>query len=69
MTKRAIRPTETEKKTGYCDRHLRDLERQGLFPRRFKLNPNGRAVAHWEHEVDEWLTSRAASRIAEREVA
>lgn len=61
---RILRPKETEAKVGLCDRELRDLEREGLFPARFKLNPtgDGRAVGHLEHEVDEWIKARAASR-------
>lgn len=57
---RILRPKDTEAKTGICDRHLRDLEAKGLFPRRFSLNPNGgRAVGHLESEVDDWIKSRA----------
>ena len=61
---RILRPQETKAKTGFCDRQLRELEAQGLFPKRFALNPsgNGRAVGHLEHEVDEWIAARAASR-------
>jgi prophage regulatory protein len=61
---RILRISETEARTGYCDRHLRDLEAQGLFPKRFPLNPNGkgRAVGHLESEVDAWIKARAASR-------
>jgi predicted DNA-binding transcriptional regulator AlpA len=62
---RIIRPAVTEVKTGLCDRQLRDLERDGLFPKRFPLNPNGgRAVGHLESEVDEWIAARAATREA-----
>ena len=52
-----LRPAETEARTGFCDRQLRDLEAQGLFPKRFPLNPNGkgRAVGHLESEVDQWI--------------
>lgn len=58
---RVLRPKETEQKVGLCDRELRHLESQGLFPKRFQLNPNGgRAVGHLESEVDEWITGRAA---------
>lgn len=62
---RILRPRDTEAKVGLCDRELRDLEREGLFPKRFPLNPNGkgRAVGHLESEVDEWITARAASRL------
>ena len=60
---RILRPHETQAKVGYCDRQLRDLEAQGLFPKRFPLNPNGgRAVGHLESEVDDWIASRVAAR-------
>ena len=60
-----LRPAGTAAKVGICDRQLRDLERTGLFPRRFRLNPagNARAVGHLESEVDEWIAARAASRL------
>lgn len=61
-----LRISETESKTGYCDRQLRELESQNLFPKRFPLNPSGkgRAVGHLESEVDEWIHQRAATRQA-----
>lgn len=61
---RILRPNETAAKVGICDRQLRDLEAEGLFPKRFTLNPNGkgRAVGHLESEVDEWIAGRAAER-------
>ncbi|MDP3675259.1 MAG: AlpA family phage regulatory protein [Novosphingobium sp.] len=61
---RILRPADTEARTGFCDRQLRELEAQGLFPRRFPLNPNGkgRAVGHLESEVNDWITARAATR-------
>jgi len=61
-----LRPHETEARTGYCDRQLRELEAKGLFPKRFSLNPSGkgRAVGHLESEVDKWIAERAASREA-----
>lgn len=63
---RILRIPDTEAKTGYCDRQLRELEALGLFPKRFPLNPSGkgRAVGHLESEVDEWIKARAASREA-----
>ena len=62
---RVLRVRDTELRTGYCDRQLRELEAQGLFPKRFPLNPSGkgRAVGHLESEVDEWISERAASRL------
>lgn len=61
---RVLRPNETAKKVGLCERQLRDLEAEGLFPKRFSLNPGGkgRAVGHLEAEVDEWIAERAAER-------
>lgn len=62
---RILRPAETAAKVGLCDRELRDLEREGRFPKRFQLNPpKGRAVGHLETEVDAWIKERAASRLA-----
>lgn len=68
---RILRVSDTESKTGYCDRQLREMEAQGLFPKRFSLNPNGkgRAVGHLESEVDEWIAERAASRMQEKVAA
>lgn len=64
LTVRILRPSETAARVGLCDRELRDLERAGMFPRRFPLNPSGkgRAVGHLEHEVDAWIEARAATR-------
>ena len=63
---RILRPEETTARTGFCDRQLRDLERDGLFPKRFPLNPSGRgrAVGHLESEVDAWIEARASARNA-----
>lgn len=61
---RVMRPAETAALVGLCDRQLREMEAQGLFPRRFQLNPSGRgrAVGHLESEVDEWITTRSTAR-------
>lgn len=61
---RVLRPQETAARVQLCDRQLRELEAQGLFPRRFPLNPSGkgRAVGHLESEVNDWIAARAASR-------
>lgn len=60
---RVLRPNETAAKVGLCERQLRDLEAEGLFPKRFSLNPSGgRARGHLESEVDEWIAARAAAR-------
>lgn len=59
---RILRPNDTAAKVGMCERQLRELEAQGLFPKRFSLNPRGRAVGHLESEVDAWIAERAAER-------
>jgi predicted DNA-binding transcriptional regulator AlpA len=61
---RVLRPNHTAAMVGLCERQLRELEAQGLFPKRFNLNPTGkgRAVGHLESEVDEWIVQRAATR-------
>ena len=63
---RVLRPNETAAKVGLCERQLRDLEAEGLFPKRFSLNPNGngRAVGHLESEVDDWIEARVKAREA-----
>lgn len=61
---RILRPAQTAERVGLCDRQLREMEAQGLFPKRFQINPgaNNRAVGHLESEVNEWIAARAASR-------
>lgn len=63
---RVLRPQETCARVRLCDRQLREMEAQGLFPKRFSLNPSGkgRAVGHLESEVEEWIATRAAARTA-----
>ncbi len=63
IPKRILRPQQTAEKVQVCDRQLRDWEAEGKFPKRFKLHPDGRAVGHFEHEIDQWLIERAASRL------
>ena len=58
-----LRPRQTADRVKICDRQLRDMEARGLFPKRFKINPEGRAVGHLESEVDKWIAERAASRV------
>jgi len=61
---RILRPNETAARVGICDRHLRDLEARGSFPKRFNLHPDGkgRAVGHLECEVDQWIKDRDDAR-------
>jgi len=61
---RVLRKPDIETATGYTERAIRDLEREGKFPKRFKLNPDGRAVGWLESEVQAWLAERAATRDA-----
>jgi len=61
---RILRKTEIEQRTGYTERTLRDLEAEGVFPKRFLINPNGRSVGWLESEVNAWIEQRAASRVA-----
>ena len=57
-----LRKPDIERITGYTERALRDMERDGAFPKRFKLNPEGRAVGWLESEVQSWIAERAATR-------
>lgn len=66
MTDRFIRKAELEAKVGLCERQIRTLEGEGLFPARIPITPNGRAVAWSEAEVDAWLAERRAARGTER---
>lgn len=59
-----LRPDQTALMVNVSDRQLRDWEAEGKFPRRFKLHPDGRAVAHYRHEILAFLEERAASRVA-----
>ncbi len=60
------RPQKTAEITGYGNRHLRNLEAEGKFPKRFSLSPGGRAKGHLKSEVLTWMRERAASREAGR---
>ena len=56
---------ETSRVTGYCDDHLRRLEKRNEFPARFKLNPAAgwKSKNGWSRtEVMHWLAERKASR-------
>jgi len=48
----------------YCKVHLRRLEKQGLFPRAFKLGPHpGSPLVWWLSEIFAWLEGRASTRL------
>ncbi len=62
---RILRAPDIEERTGLSGEHIRRLELDGLFPRKFKLVPgtgrNG-AVGWLESEVDQWISERAGER-------
>ncbi len=64
-----LRLPETMRITGYSDVQLWRMEKAGLFPKRFKLNPAAGkygATGHDFHEIMGWLEARRRSRDAAR---
>ncbi|MBB4633776.1 helix-turn-helix transcriptional regulator [Sphingosinicella soli] len=61
---RLLRKPEVESKVGLCERQIRNLERDNLFPKRVTISPNGRVVGWIETEVDRWIADRMAAREA-----
>ena len=60
-----IRNRPTEEITGLGDMQRRRLEERNLFPKRFKLNPDGGPRGSYGYslnEVLEWVQERKASR-------
>jgi predicted DNA-binding transcriptional regulator AlpA len=62
---RILRPNQVADLVGLGDRRLRQLEREGKFPRRFKIHPNSNASGYLESEVEAWIKASAAAREAE----
>ena len=62
---RVLRKPDVVALVGVTERAIRDWEVAGKFPKRFKLDPDGRSVGWLESEVQEWLRQRAASRETE----
>ena len=62
---RALRISEVENITGLSNMQLWRMEKRGLFPKRFKLNPeagkNG-AARYDSDEIARWLEERRRSR-------
>ena len=62
---RILRRPDIEDRTGLSGEHIRRLELDDQFPKRFKLVPgtgrNG-AVGWLESEVDDWISERAGKR-------
>ena len=62
---RVVRGREAETMTGLVDMQRRRLEEQNLFPKRFKLNPDGGARGSYgysRNEILQWIEKRLASR-------
>ncbi len=60
-----LRRSEIAEMVGYTTVHLGRLEKQGLFPKRFKLNADGGpygAAGHFLGQVVDYLKARAAKR-------
>lgn len=64
MADRILRSEDIYELTGLTERQLRVLEREGKFPKRFKIHEDGRRVGWLASEVDEWIMSRASTRAA-----
>lgn len=62
MTDTILRKGHIREITGWSDTHIRALEAENKFPRRFKMNPDGEAVGWLASEVQDWIAARAASR-------
>ena len=63
MSDTILRKPDVLRITGFSDVTIRGLEKAGNFPRRFKLNPDGKHVGWLESEIQEWMQRRAASRL------
>jgi len=59
---RVLRRAEVEHLTSLTERMLRNLEREGRFPRRFLITEGGRAVGWSANEVAAWLADRVERR-------
>ena len=62
---RVLRVGESAKMVGYTPVHIARLEKQGLFPRRFKLNASGGAYGAAGHYFG-WIVDYLNSRVAKR---
>ena len=62
MTDFVLRKAGLEATTGLTERQIRNLEQDGLFPKRFLIAPGGQAVGWSGNKVDAWLSDRIARR-------
>lgn len=62
MVDSILRKPDIEKMVGLTERTVRIMEAQGKFPKRFVLNPGGRAVGWRSTEVQHWIDERASTR-------
>ncbi len=69
MTQTVLRKPDIHRITGFSDVTIRDMEKKGLFPRRFKLNPQGKQVGWLETEVRSWLEARGQASYAKPETS
>ena len=64
MIDRIVRPKECRKIVGFCDVHLRRLEKLGQFPPRFKLAEDSGVygATGWRlSDIMAWIEKRAAT--------
>lgn len=64
LENRIVRPAEVVRLIGYTDMHIRRLEENGQFPKRFKLNSAGGtygAVGWLMSDIQKWIEDRAAT--------
>ena len=60
-----LRMRDVEARVGFCGERIRQLEKIGQFPRRFKLTlGSGQqgAVGWLADEIDNWIRERVATR-------
>jgi prophage regulatory protein len=58
MSGNLIRKGQVLKKTGLSYPTIFRYERDGQFPKRIRLTPNGSVVAWFEDEIDAWIHGR-----------
>ncbi|SON50410.1 helix-turn-helix transcriptional regulator [Vibrio tapetis] len=55
---RIVREAERKELTGLSRVRVWELEKEGHFPKRRKLTPNGNSVGWLLSEINEWIQSR-----------